>query len=247
MQAGATVSALPSIADITITNNSLSVVIARERGRSSSLWPPQINPPPVFTGCSAFAGHDESRVNPSLKGRLRGPFSFCETAVRRRPRLTRARLHELLHYDSETGEFRWAKRVSKQIRVGAVAGTLEVNGYRKIPIERGQYSAHQLAWFYMTGRWRSGLIDHRDGDRANNRWDNLRRATQSQNCANKRRARNNRSGFKGVTKTPSGRWSAAIQKNGRNRYLGIFTTPQEAHAAYMAEARKLFGEFARAE
>jgi len=47
--------------------------------------------------------------------------------------------------------------------------------------------------------------------------------------------------------TPSGRWHASIQKNGRPRYLGLFSTPQEAHAAYVDAARKLFGEFARPE
>lgn len=167
--------------------------------------------------------------------------------MKRRRRITRARLQKLLHYDSETGEFRWQERVSRQVYAGDLAGTVEINGYRKITIEGGQYSAHQLAWFYMKGRWCPGCIDHRDGNRSNNRWTNLRRATQSQNCANRRLMRNNKCGFKGVTQTPSRRWSAAIQKEGRMHYLGIFSTPQEAHAAYVAAARKLFGEFARAE
>jgi hypothetical protein len=167
--------------------------------------------------------------------------------VRRRRRITRARLRELLHYDPATGELRWLKRVSRPTNVGDVAGTVEINGYRKITIEGRQYSGHQLAWFYMTGKWCPGYIDHRDGDRANNRWDNLRRATPSQNCANRRRARNNRCGFKGVTRTESGRWCAGIHKQGRRYHLGIFSTPQEAHAAYAGAARKLFGEFARPE
>jgi hypothetical protein len=167
--------------------------------------------------------------------------------VRRRPRLTRARLRELLHYDPATGEFRWLKRVSRPTRVGDAAGALEINGYRKITIEGRQYRAHHLAWLYMTGQWRSGLIDHRDGDRSNNRWDNLRRATASQNCANRRLPRNNKCRLKGVTRTESHRWRAGIHKNGRRRHLGIFSTPEAAHAAYVAAARKLFGEFARAE
>jgi hypothetical protein len=94
---------------------------------------------------------------------------------------------------------------------------------------------------------RAGLIDHRDGDRSNNRWDNLRRATASQNCANRRLPRNNKCGFKGVTRTESRRWRAGIHKNGRRRQLGIFSTPQAAHAVYVAAAHKLFGQFARTE
>jgi hypothetical protein len=167
--------------------------------------------------------------------------------LRRRARVSHARLRELLEYDSATGEFRWRQRVSRPIRVGDIAGTLEINGYRKITIEGRQYRAHHLAWFYITGEWRAGLIDHRDGNRSNNRWDNLRRATQSQNCANRRLARNNRCGFKGVTGDESGRWRAGIHKDGRRYHLGVFATAEDAHAAYVAAARALFGEFARAQ
>jgi hypothetical protein len=178
---------------------------------------------------------------------LRGPFSFCESAVRKRRRISHARLLELLRYDSETGEFRWLKRVSRATHIDDVAGTVRKSGYRDIAIEGKHYLAHQLAWFYMMGKWCPVIIDHCDGDPSNNRWINLRRATQSQNCANRRRHRNNASGFKGVTLIPSGRWRAIISKRGRRYDLGIFATAEEAHDAYMAAARKLFGEFARAE
>jgi HNH endonuclease len=198
----------------------------------------------IIGGRRSSASSDEIRI-PSLTGRSRGPFSFCETAVRRRPRITAARLRELLHYDPVTGEFRWVKSLNPKIHVGDIAGTL-ANGYRKITIRGREYAAHQLAWLYMTGKWCSALVDHRDGNRSNNRWDNLRHATPSQNSANRRMNRNNKCGFKGVIRAQSGRWCASIYKNGRSRHLGTFSTPEAAHAAYMTEARKLFGEFARA-
>jgi HNH endonuclease/AP2 domain len=110
------------------------------------------------------------------------------------------------------------------------------------------YNEHQLAWFYMTGRWPKPTIDHRDGDSTNNRWNNLRQATASQNNANRRRPRNNTSGYKGVYRgRRPGQWRAQIGKNGRTKYLGTFPTRQAAHAAYVAAARKHYGEFARAE
>ena len=162
--------------------------------------------------------------------------------MRNRPRLTRARLRELLHYDKNTGEFRWLERVGNEMRPGPVAG------YVQIYIDHNSYQAHQLAWLYMTGRWGRPMIDHRDGDSTNNRWNNLRRATASQNSANRRRARHNTSGYKGVGfDRRSGRWGAAIRKDGKKNYLGSFATPQAAHAAYVAAARKLFGKFARPE
>jgi HNH endonuclease len=161
--------------------------------------------------------------------------------------VTRARLRALLHYDPETGEFRWRKRISQSIRGGDVAGTVDNDRYRKITINGRQYRAHRLAWFYMTGEWCSLAIDHRDGDPSNNRWDNLRRATVSQNNANRRLQRNNACGFKGVAQNEWGRWRAGIHKNGRKHHLGFFRTPRAAHSAYVAAARKLFGEFARSE
>jgi hypothetical protein len=177
------------------------------------------------------------------------PFFICETPVRKRPRLTRARLRALLHYHPKTGEFRWRRRYHNRIRVGHLAGSVDrKHGARFIRIARRAYSEHQLAWFYMTGRWGRPSIDHRDGDVANNRWNNLRRATLSQNNANRRRPRHNTSGYKGVCLCrKSGLWRACIGKGGQYIQLGRFSTPQAAHAAYVAAARKLFGEFARAE
>jgi hypothetical protein len=169
--------------------------------------------------------------------------------VRRPPRLTQERLRELLRYDRDTGEFRWRQRASYVVQVGDIAGSLnKTTGYRLIHIDGRNYKAHQLAWLYMTGAWCRPMIDHRDMNRANNRWSNLRRATPSTNAANRGRPRTNASGFKGVHfRRATGKWRAQISKDGRARYLGQFSTPQAAHAAYVAAARDLFGEFARVE
>jgi hypothetical protein len=163
--------------------------------------------------------------------------------------LTQERLHELLEYDSDTGEFRWRQRPSYVVKRGDVAGSLnKTTGYWLIHIDGRNYKAHQLAWLYMMGEWCRPMIDHRDCDRTNNRWDNLRRATFSDNAANRSRPRSNASGFKGVhRRRDNGKWRAQIWKDGRAIYLGQFATAQEAHAAYFAKARELFGEFARAE
>jgi hypothetical protein len=160
--------------------------------------------------------------------------------VKNHPRLTRARLRELLHYDKDTGEFRWLERVGNEVRLGSVAG------YVQIHVQGRRYSAHQLAHFYMTGRWGRPMIDHRDGNSTNNRWSNLRRATAAQNNANRGRPRNNNSGYKGVFWCRrSRRWRAVIQSKRRRRYLGSFATAEAAHAAYVAAAPKVHGKFAR--
>ncbi|MBV9428920.1 MAG: HNH endonuclease [Bradyrhizobiaceae bacterium] len=165
--------------------------------------------------------------------------------MKKRRRVSRKQLCALLDYDSETGEFRWRKRVQLSIRPGDTAGTL-VQGYPKITINGRSYPAHQLAWLYMRGSWCSQIIDHRDLNRSNNRWTNLRCATPSQNNANRRASCSNACGLKGVS-PDRGRWRASIRKNGRRHHLGKFPTPQAAHAAYAKAARRLFGEFARTE
>ncbi len=159
--------------------------------------------------------------------------------------LTAERLREILSYDPKTGTFVWLG--GKWQPVGRVAGCTKrcVNKYYvTIKIDQRCYLAHHLAWLYVTGSWPNPQIDHRDLDSTNNRFSNLRESTQSQNMANTRK-RPNRSGFKGVSPSPYGRWRAEIKTEGRYRYLGSFDTPRAAHRAYCAAAKEAFGEFAR--
>lgn len=168
--------------------------------------------------------------------------------MKRRSRLTRARLRELLHYNPKTGQFHWWTRTGNRTWLGPLAGCVSRDGYRYIKVDHRIYREHQLAWFYMNGRWGRPLIDHRDGDGTNNRWTNLRQATRSQNCANCRRPRDNTSGYKGVHHyRRSGKWTAQICSNRKRFHLGTFETREEAREAYLKAARKLFGEFARPE
>ena len=90
-------------------------------------------------------------------------------------------------------------------------------------------------------------VDHIDGDRLNNRRDNLRLATHAENMRNMKRPRTNTSGFKGVYwSRQHSKWRARIMHNGKQHCLGLFDCPQEAHAAYCKAAEELHGEFARA-
>jgi HNH endonuclease len=97
----------------------------------------------------------------------------------------------------------------------------------------------------MTGRWPRHQIDHRDLNKSNNRWSNLRQASSSQNGAN----RKGKSPLKGVIDLgpySTKRFQAMIQVNGKRHYLGRFSNARQAYAAYRAAARKHFGEYARA-
>jgi len=160
--------------------------------------------------------------------------------------LTQERLQELLDYDPETGEFRWRVRKKRGHSVGDIAGCRARSDSWSIRIDGRSYQAHQLAWLYMEGEWGEPVIDHRDGNPLNNRFSNLRLSTYSDNAANRGRMRSNTSGFKGAVFDPrTDKWRAQISKDGRRYCLGRYATAEEAHEAYAAKARELFGEFAR--
>jgi len=98
-------------------------------------------------------------------------------------------------------------------------------------------------------KWMTGddpvEVDHIDRNPANNRWNNLREATSAGNNANKAASRRNKLGIKGVhLRRDTGKYAAHIRFNGRNIALGSFSTAEAAHAAYMKEARKQWGQFA---
>ncbi|WP_120636202.1 AP2 domain-containing protein [Ruegeria sp. EL01] len=91
-------------------------------------------------------------------------------------------------------------------------------------------------------------VDHRDGDGLNNRRSNLRTADKSQNARNTGAHADNLSGLKGVSYSRQRRnWRAAICVRGKRKHLGVFDSPEEAHAAYVQAAHQLHGQFARSE
>jgi len=157
-------------------------------------------------------------------------------------KLTQAGLMEFLHYDPKTGIWRWLK--SKQPRYnGCIAGNRTgTAGYYKIEIDGKPYYSHHLAWLYMTGSWPILDVDHKDGDRGNCAWDNLRLATRSQNNANSKRRRQHLP--KGVSIDKSNAINPYFARI-KGRYLGCFPTAQEAHLAYCEAAKELYREFAR--
>lgn len=161
--------------------------------------------------------------------------------------MTQEELKRLLHYDPETGVFTWRVQRGNRLPPGSRAGSVNSAGYGFIRIEGSIYAAHRLAFLYMTGTM-PAMVDHINGVRSNNRWQNLRPASPLINSVNRKRPANNRSGHKGVSFVKaSGRWHASIRVNGKRKHLGLFATAEEAGAAYRAAAAEHFGEYARVE
>lgn len=115
--------------------------------------------------------------------------------------------------------------------------------YARTEISNNAVAMHR---FILGLRPEDGLdVDHKNGNGLDNRRENLRLATTSQNIANapKRRGAYT-SRFKGVTRHSQGRWQALVTKDYQRHYLGLFDSEEDAARAYDEKARQLHGEFA---
>lgn len=160
--------------------------------------------------------------------------------------LTADRLRALLCYDPPTGIFTRRISTSSNARAGDIAGYVKKDGYLWITIGGHVYAAHRLAWLYMTGAWPCNEVDHRNLDKSDSRWLNLREATRTQNEQNKGLLASNKSGLKGACWNCKHRqWRAQIHIAKKQIFLGHFNTPEAAHAAYREAAVRYFGKYAR--
>ena len=172
---------------------------------------------------------------------------------------------DVVKYDPNTGELIWVERTPdfypdrhsaakfNSRFAGKVAGSITPGGngrcYRELGVvrlgKRKRLYAHRVIWEMHNGPIPDGLqIDHIDGNSLNNKIENLRLATHSQNLHNRGAQSNNTTGFKGVHRRKSGRYCARIMSGGAYLNLGLFDHPEDAHAAYIAAANKYHGEFA---
>lgn len=107
------------------------------------------------------------------------------------------------------------------------------------------YYRARIVWAFHHGRWPSNFIDHENRVTTDDRIDNLRESTRSQNQFNRNLDRDSSSGLKGVSfRKDTNKWASEIRAGGVRRRLGCFPTPEEAHAAYCKAAKELHGEFA---
>ena len=158
--------------------------------------------------------------------------------------LTQEELKKFLDYDMETGIFTW-KIKRKRVNAGDIAGTCKLNGYLQIMINYKFYLCHRLAWLYIYGEFPNGILDHIDGNRANNKIFNLRQATSRQNNINAKLSKRNTSGVKGVYwHTQNKKWYAQININGKNKHIGFFNDIDSAKKSVMETREKYHGEFA---
>lgn len=139
------------------------------------------------------------------------------------------------------------RRISRgNCKGGSLVGRLDnTTNYMRVEIGGKKLLLHRVIFLYFNG-YLPKFIDHIDNNKLNNKIENLREATKSQNRRNSKLPCNNKSGFKGVyLNKSSNRFQAQIRLKDNCKSLGYYNTAEEAHKAYCLEASKLYGEFAR--
>lgn len=159
--------------------------------------------------------------------------------------LTRDRLDELFDINVEAGTMKWKDSPRPGLN-GKDAGCLS-HGYIVITIKRRVFRRSRLVWFYVHGKWPSVQVDHENLVKSDDRINNLRDATISQNLCNTPIYANNKSGCKGVDWRPKKqRWRARIAIGKKRVSLGHYEALEDAIAARQSVLAEYHGEFARA-
>jgi hypothetical protein len=153
-------------------------------------------------------------------------------------------IKSLFEYCPETGILFWKEAPKyKPTLKGKTVGCKDSAGYLVTRRKGRNYYIHRLIWFYVHGYWPE-YIDHINGDRSDNRIENLRECSNQQNNNNKGKPKSNTSGYKGVTwDKRSNRWVAQIQVGEFHIHLGSFKDKNQASEAYRQSAIKYQGDF----
>jgi hypothetical protein len=155
----------------------------------------------------------------------------------------------------------WKQIPNSSFEISSSGNLKRIDGPElKVHTDKGGYCIYPI--FYNDGRKTKRLhriiaelfipnpenkpqVDHVNGNRSDNRVENLRWATRNENQHNKSKNKNNKSGFKGIRETSYGTYRAQIWNNGKPVNVGCFATPEEAFDAYKQKANELHGDFAK--
>lgn len=144
------------------------------------------------------------------------------------------RLRKLVRLDENTGEVIRVAPGGSRARVGRPVGSLAVTGYLETKLDGVRLLVHRVAYALHNGYWPSEIVDHMNGNRVDNRPENLRLLTNRTNARNITAPHaGNASGYLGVTWSKSkNKWQATICTNGKRQYLGAYECAKEAHEVY---------------
>lgn len=164
--------------------------------------------------------------------------------LKSREKISIEEFYKYVSYNPQTGEFTRIAIYNNDSRlfknIGKVIGNPSSSGYLEISVGNSKFSAHKLAWYFTYGEVPDENIDHIDGNKQNNRIDNLRLFTPLENMRNRGTNKNNTTGYNGVYLTSSGKYRARIKIKGKLIGLGTFVNFDDAVKA-RKEANELYG------
>lgn len=157
--------------------------------------------------------------------------------------LTLEQANSLFQYSD--GDLIRISLIGKKAKLGEIAGHIGKRGYKYLSIYGKKYYVHRIVWLMHHGNLPK-FIDHIDGDRLNNKIENLRSCTATENSCNTKIRKNNTSGIKGVCWfKPQKKWKARLNFNKKEYFFGYFLTKEEAESALIIARSELHKEFAR--
>jgi len=152
-------------------------------------------------------------------------------------------LRDLFTY--KDGKLYWSKSLSRNVKIGSLAGSLNGAGYIHTQINGKRYANHRLIFMYHYGYFPK-IIDHIDGNTINNNIENLREANQSQNLCNSKLSTRNTSGIKGVSfHKKLKKWYVKLNVDGKNKFFGYYKDIDYAKFISDAMRHKYHKEFAK--
>ena len=145
---------------------------------------------------------------------------------------TQERLLELFEY--RDGQLIKKKWTGGKVLEGQEAGCLRKSkGYRCVSVDNVLYQEHRVIWKLIYGEDPKYSIDHINGNRSDNRIENLRDVIPLVNSHNRDKSKNNTTGYLGVSVIKyNNKYKAQFRFNGKNKHIGMFDTPEEASDAY---------------
>lgn len=160
----------------------------------------------------------------------------------REQEVTAAVVRELLRYDAATGALEWRPRKGRGCRtdlIGTRAGSPHKDGYLHVALKGKKYLAHRLVWLHTKGVWPTGEIDHINGDRSDDRIENLRDVSKAVNQQNQRKGKGVCASLGVDLIRRTGMYRARITVKGKVKHLGYFEFLREAERAYLSAKREL--------
>ena len=156
--------------------------------------------------------------------------------------ITQDQVKDLFEY--RNGDLYWKVANNKKIKIGNKAGTADFQGYLRTRINRKPYLNHRIIFLWHYG-YLPQCIDHKDCNPSNNKIENLREATNSQNSCNAKTFSTNTSGVKGVYwSNRDKKWRVTLSLNGRRMYFGCYDNLEQAKLVIQKARLKCHGQFA---